>query len=184
LLVLRSGVVSLEYWGYLMADNTKTELTWINYAGAWLGIGTSPAALLLGSQIAIRYSGAIPIYSVLLAFPLVALILWSIGSIGLKAPHGLGLNLAQITPLYFNKIMQRVIGGVLTFGMIGWFGFNSAFGAAAFFSVFLFMFKGRTATFAGLVNRLTSLVAGTTSTVIFYFAFQGRFPKPTSCSEQ
>ncbi|HOX23538.1 MAG TPA: hypothetical protein PLL10_08745, partial [Elusimicrobiales bacterium] len=35
------------------------------------------------------------------------------------------------------------------------------YGIAAFFSVFLFMFKGRTATFAGLVNRLTSLVAGT-----------------------
>src|ERR1051325_4501443 len=29
----------------------------------------------------------------------------------------------------------------------------------AFFSVFIFMFKGRTATFAGLVNRLTSLAA-------------------------
>ncbi len=52
-----------------------------------------------------------------------------------------------------------------------------AFGLAAFFSVFLFMFKGRTATFAGLVNRLTSLVAGTTATLISYFLFQGRFPK-------
>jgi drug/metabolite transporter (DMT)-like permease len=48
----------------------------------------------------------------------------------------------------------------------------------AFFSVFLFMFKGRTATFAGVVNRLTSLVAGTTATVIFYLAFGGKFPKP------
>jgi hypothetical protein len=36
----------------------------------------------------------------------------------------------------------------------------------AFFSVFLFMFQGRTATFAGLVNRITSLLAGTTSTLI------------------
>jgi hypothetical protein len=39
------------------------------------------------------------------------------------------------------------------------------------------MFKGRTATFAGLVNRLTSLVAGTTATLILYFLFQGKFPK-------
>jgi hypothetical protein len=38
------------------------------------------------------------------------------------------------------------------------------------------MFKGRTATFAGLVNRLTSLVAGTTATLISYFIFKGRFP--------
>ncbi len=51
-----------------------------------------------------------------------------------------------------------------------------AFGAVAFFSVFIFMFKGRTATFAGLVNRLTSLVAGTTSTLLFALFFGGHFP--------
>jgi hypothetical protein len=52
-----------------------------------------------------------------------------------------------------------------------------AFGVVSFFSVFLFMFKGRTATFAGLVNRLTSLIAGVTATLIFHYAFGGRFPK-------
>lgn len=51
------------------------------------------------------------------------------------------------------------------------------FGAVAFFSVFLFMFKGRTATFAGLVNRLTSLIAGTSATLTSYFLFGGKFPK-------
>jgi hypothetical protein len=51
-----------------------------------------------------------------------------------------------------------------------------AFGMVAFFSVFLFMFKGRTATFAGLVNRLTSLIAGTTATLVFFFGFRGKFP--------
>jgi hypothetical protein len=50
------------------------------------------------------------------------------------------------------------------------------FGILAFFSVFIFMFKGRTATFAGLVNRLTSLLAGTTATLIMYFVFGARFP--------
>ncbi|MFQ5601041.1 MAG: hypothetical protein ACE5G2_10880 [Candidatus Krumholzibacteriia bacterium] len=53
---------------------------------------------------------------------------------------------------------------------------GTAFGIVAFFSVFIFMFKGRTATFAGLVNRLTSLIAGTTATLVFHFAFGGRFP--------
>lgn len=53
---------------------------------------------------------------------------------------------------------------------------GTAFGAVAFFSVFIFMFKGRTATFAGLVNRLTSLIAGTAATLIFYYAFGGKFP--------
>lgn len=52
------------------------------------------------------------------------------------------------------------------------------FGVAAFFSVFLFMFKGRTATFAGLVNRLTSLLAGTTSTLLLAWFFHLKPPKP------
>ncbi|MFH0777125.1 MAG: hypothetical protein V2A71_00705 [Candidatus Eisenbacteria bacterium] len=54
---------------------------------------------------------------------------------------------------------------------------GTAFGMVAFFSVFIFMFKGRTATFAGLVNRLTSLVAGTTATLVFWLVFGGRFPR-------
>jgi hypothetical protein len=53
-----------------------------------------------------------------------------------------------------------------------------SFGIVAFFSVFIFMFKGRTATFAGLVNRLTSLVAGTAATLAFHYAFGGRVPEP------
>ncbi|RCK77461.1 MAG: hypothetical protein IGBAC_1770 [Ignavibacteriae bacterium] len=52
-----------------------------------------------------------------------------------------------------------------------------SFGVVAFFSVFLFMFKGRTATFAGLVNRLTSLIAGTAATLTSFFLFGGKFPK-------
>jgi hypothetical protein len=52
-----------------------------------------------------------------------------------------------------------------------------AYGLVAFFSVFIFMFKGRTATFTGLVNRLTSLVAGTTATVVWWLALGGKFPK-------
>ena len=55
--------------------------------------------------------------------------------------------------------------------------FGASFGVVAFFSVFIFMFKGRTATFAGLVNRLTSLIAGTTSTLLFALLFGGRFPE-------
>ncbi len=51
-----------------------------------------------------------------------------------------------------------------------------AFGAVAFFSVFLFMFKGRTATFAGLVNRLTSLIAGTVATLLFGLFWSGKYP--------
>jgi uncharacterized membrane protein YdcZ (DUF606 family) len=54
---------------------------------------------------------------------------------------------------------------------------GGVFGVVAFFSVFIFMFKGRTATFAGLVNRLTSLVAGTVATLIAWAALDRRAPK-------
>lgn len=50
-------------------------------------------------------------------------------------------------------------------------------GIVAFFSVFLFMFQGRTATFAGLVNRLVSLVAGTTATLALALFFGQRPPR-------
>jgi hypothetical protein len=53
---------------------------------------------------------------------------------------------------------------------------GTAYGVVAFFSVFIFMFKGRTATFSGLANRLTSLVAGTTGTLLFAIFFKGNFP--------
>jgi hypothetical protein len=50
------------------------------------------------------------------------------------------------------------------------------FGAVAFFSVFIFMFQGRTATFAGLVNRLTSLLAGTAATVLLAIFWGNKMP--------
>jgi len=50
------------------------------------------------------------------------------------------------------------------------------FGLVAFFSVFLFMFQGRTATFAGVVNRITSLIAGTTATLLLAWIWKQRPP--------
>lgn len=75
----------------------------------------------------------------------------------------------RITP-FANAVFNPVPGW-------GWAAFwGTAFGVVAFFSVFLFMFKGRTATFAGLVNRLTSLIAGTASTLLFALFFGGAWP--------
>ncbi|HEX7880634.1 MAG TPA: hypothetical protein VF720_14560 [Candidatus Eisenbacteria bacterium] len=51
-------------------------------------------------------------------------------------------------------------------------------GIVAFFSVFLFMFQGRTATFAGLVNRLVSLLAGTAATLVLALVWGQSPPKP------
>jgi len=55
---------------------------------------------------------------------------------------------------------------------------GTVYGMVAFFSVFIFMFKGRTATFATLVNRLTSLIAGTAATLLAFLFLHTRFPSP------
>ncbi len=103
----------------------------------------------------------------------------------------------------FAAFTTIVIASIFVFNSVSWFGWDVAqihdfrkafldphprfleaafwgtfFGMAAFFSVFIFIFKGRTATFAGLVNRLTSLVAGTTSTLLMVALFNGKWPKP------
>lgn len=79
-----------------------------------------------------------------------------------------GERIAPFVGAIFAPNMQWAPGAFLA-GM--------GFGVVAFFSVFLFMFKGRTATFAGLVNRLTSLIAGTTSTILFALFFKGKYPE-------
>jgi hypothetical protein len=94
-------------------------------------------------------------------------------------------------------VSMVMIGGFVA-GSTGWFGwadkrildFHGAathpnglaflsgipYGTVAFFSVFIFMFKGRTATFAGLVNRLTSLLAGTAATLVTALWFGTKYP--------
>lgn len=54
---------------------------------------------------------------------------------------------------------------------------GAPYGIGAFFSVFLFLYKGGTATFNITINRLTSLFAGTIATLIFYFVFDGKAVK-------
>jgi hypothetical protein len=51
------------------------------------------------------------------------------------------------------------------------------YGLVAFFSVFIFMFQGRTATFAGLANRLTSLIGGTAATLLMFWTLGQDPPK-------
>ncbi len=50
------------------------------------------------------------------------------------------------------------------------------YGMVAFFGVFIFMFKGRTATFSGLAYSETSLAAGTAATLISAFVYHAAFP--------
>ncbi len=70
--------------------------------------------------------------------------------------------------LAFHGAAQRLDASAIASGI--------PFGLVAFFSVFLFMFHGRTATFAGVVNRITSLLAGTTATLVLAVWFKQKPP--------
>ena len=72
---------------------------------------------------------------------------------------------------YFYSVLVNVHPKWLQIAVAG-----MPFGFSAFFSLFLFLFAGRTATFAGLANRLTSLLAGTASTLLFALIFGGKWP--------
>jgi len=52
------------------------------------------------------------------------------------------------------------------------------YGLIAFLSVFIFMFKGRNASFTGVVNRLTSLLGGVGATLATCWILKGPLPKP------
>lgn len=86
-----------------------------------------------------------------------------------EAPHWFGLTAPQL--LKFRAAVIEPHPGWWHSALA-----SISFGMVAFFSVFIFMFHGRTATFAGLVNRLTSLVAGTVSTILIYLLFGGHLP--------
>lgn len=108
---------------------------WSQVAGAWLGIGTAPGALLLGAGLAQRHGGQAPLLTLLLSLAGMFALLWSQGSLGLKPPLGDGFNFTRLTPLYFGAEMQRILGGLIAIGMIGWFGFNVGLGGAALSSL-------------------------------------------------
>lgn len=111
-------------------------LGWRQVAGAWLGIGTSPGALLVGAGIAARYSisggqGRLPVFSALLAVATMAALLWFQGRLGLLPPHGEGVSLNEVARRYCTPGMQRALAALIGLGMIGWFGFNIGLGGAA-----------------------------------------------------
>lgn len=109
----------------------KPGARWTDIAGAWLGIGTSPGALLLGAGIATRHQGLVPLLSLVLGFALIFTLVWFQGHLGLVPPLGDGGNLTTIAPRYFGPLMQRLIGALIGIGMTGWLGFNLGMGAAA-----------------------------------------------------
>ncbi len=109
--------------------------SWTSVAGAWLGIGTAPGALLLGAGIATRHQGTVPLVSLVLGFGLMYTLIWFQGRLGLVPPLGDGGGLTEIASRYFDARTQKLIGALIAVGMIGWQGFSVGLGAAAFGSL-------------------------------------------------
>jgi len=101
-------------------------------------------------------------------------------TVAILIASGLGWNPAQVQ--FFTGAVRDFFTAGRSTGMhASWVPYGATvagmfFGGAAFFSVFLFLFKGRNATFSGLVNRLTSVVAGVAVTLIMWIVYGHRFP--------
>lgn len=104
---------------------------WTAKVGAWLGLGASPGALLLGAGLGERHDGAVPVIAVGVGVAAVAALLWWQGLLGLPPPDGEDGTLADVARTYFTPRAQRVLGTVLALAMVGWFGFNVGLGGAA-----------------------------------------------------
>lgn len=108
---------------------------WTARVGAWLGIGTSPAALVLGAGLAERHGGAIGVLGIVLGLVLMAVMLAGQGAIGLVPPLGDGGSLSAVADRYLGGRTLPALHALLAFAMIGWFGFNVGLGGAAIAAV-------------------------------------------------
>lgn len=125
-----------------------TGRRWSDVAGAWLGLGAGPGAILLGAGLAARHGGVIPAGSMLLGLVFLSVVLWVGGSLGLQAPWGEGCDRTVIAQRYFSPVMQRILGAIIAAGMIGWIGVNISMGASA------------VTAFTGLPQWATALLLG------------------------
>ncbi|GLZ13026.1 hypothetical protein Acsp04_32610 [Actinomadura sp. NBRC 104425] len=107
------------------------ERTWRSAAGAWLGIGTAPGALVLGAQIGGRHDGVLPVLVLAAGGAVMALLLAAGGRLGLRPPRGDGVAVAALMPRYLPGPAERMLTGLLAVAMVGWFGFNVGLGGAA-----------------------------------------------------
>ncbi|RIQ29603.1 hypothetical protein [Jiangella rhizosphaerae] len=107
------------------------ERRWWNTAGAWLAIGTGPAALVLGAGLADRHDGPVPVGALLLGGVAMTVLLLVPGRLGLRPPHGEGRPLTELLEAYLPRGDRTVVGALMALAMAGWLGFNAGLGGAA-----------------------------------------------------
>jgi hypothetical protein len=106
--------------------------TWRDSAGAFLGLGAAPGALVLGAQIGGRHHGVLPVHVLVAGGVAMAVLLAAQGLLGLRAPMGENAALSELSPRYLPRAADRAVTGLLAVSMVGWFGFNVGLGGSAF----------------------------------------------------
>lgn len=104
------------------------ETAWGRHAGAWLAIGTSPGAIVLGAQLADRRAGPLPVLSLAFGGGLMVVLLLLQGRLGLLPPRGHGQPFSALSRLYLRGSSRRLVGLAITGGMVGWVGFSIGIG--------------------------------------------------------
>ncbi|WP_029431244.1 hypothetical protein [Blastococcus sp. URHD0036] len=107
-----------------MADGS---VPWTRYAGAWLAIGSSPGALVLGAQLADE-GGPLPLVWLLPAAGLMATLLLLQGRLGMRPPQGAGQGFAELSRGYLPPAARTAVGVLIAAGMVGWVGFSLGIG--------------------------------------------------------
>lgn len=104
---------------------------WARRLGAFLAIGTSPGALVLGAGLAVRNGGAVPVLGIAVGAIAMSAMLYGQGLLGVVPPVGDGGSLADAAQSYLGRLTAPLLHALLGFAMIGWFGFNVGLGGAA-----------------------------------------------------
>ncbi|TDC45746.1 hypothetical protein E1212_28375 [Jiangella ureilytica] len=112
-----------------------SERRWWNTAGAWLAIGTGPAALVLGAGLADRHDGPVPVGALLAGGVAMTVLLLVQGRLGLRPPDGEGRPLAAVLEAYLPRGDRLLVGTLMALAMAGWLGFNAALGGSALASL-------------------------------------------------
>ncbi|WP_409331155.1 hypothetical protein [Trujillonella humicola] len=110
-----------------MVTESAAPVRWTRYVGAWLAIGSSPGALVLGAQLA-GGGGPLPLPWVVPGVVLMAVLLVLHGRLGLRPPIGSGQTFAELSRGYLAPPARAAVGLLVAAGMVGWVGFGLGIG--------------------------------------------------------
>jgi cytosine permease len=101
---------------------------WLRRVGPWVGIGTSPAAMMMGGGVAQGLEGATLLAVLVVGSVLLTGLALAQGLLGQRT--GLALNALLTGPLG-ERASRRTASIVMLGMMLGWFGLNAGVGGAA-----------------------------------------------------